>query len=497
MVSYSFAENVPQEIASAAGLGLADSAIVEDLVRVWREKLHRNLVREMYYEMHRKPMDLGIAVPPKLRNLRQVMGWPAKAVDMLATRSQFDGFTSKDDAATMALQKTVLANGMKRAYRQAATSEVMHSCAFATVTAGDAARHEPRALVRFYPATAAAAIWDSHANRIKAGLVVADRDMRPGPREGEPTRVMVFTDEAVISIDRAAHGGWVALYQAHSMGRTLMVPMAYRASLSRPFGKSAISRAVMDLTDSAMRAAVRSEIAGEFISSPQKYLMGAKKGAVPADSMWDAYIGSVFCVGPDPVTGAVPQYGQLPQGSMQPHVDYMRSLAARFSGETNVPISSLGVISDNPSSAEAIYAAKEDLVITAQNLNEDNGEALRDIAFMALAIERGTDYWTELEANENVQAKFRNPARPSLVSQADAMCKIAQSFPWMAESDVALEELGFGDDQIMRLRSDRRRSQSNERSIAFLMGRGGNGAAQESGAGTVQPGALPAAAGSD
>ena len=65
----------------------------------------------------------------------------------------------------------------------------------------------------------------------------------------------------------------------------------------------------------------------------------------------------------------------------------MRSLAVRFSGETNVPVSELGVVSDNPSSAEAIYAAKEPLVIEAVNLNADNGEALRDVALMCLALE--------------------------------------------------------------------------------------------------------------
>lgn len=61
----------------------------------------------------------------------------------------------------------------------------------------------------------------------------------------------------------------------------------------------------------------------------------------------------------------MPQFGQLTQGSMQPHIDYMRSLAVRFSGETNVSLSELGVVSDNPSSAEAIYAAKEALVAAA------------------------------------------------------------------------------------------------------------------------------------
>ena len=50
---------------------------------------------------------------------------------------------------------------------------------------------------------------------------------------------------------------------------------------------------------------------------------------------------------------------------MQPHIDYMRSLAARFSGETNVPLSELGMVTDNPASAEAVYAAKESMIVDA------------------------------------------------------------------------------------------------------------------------------------
>ena len=47
---------------------------------------------------------------------------------------------------------------------------------------------------------------------------------------------------------------------------------------------------------------------------------------------------------------------------------------------------------------------------------------------------------------------------PSVVSQADAMLKMVQVIPWLGDSDVALEELGFSDDQMLRLRSDRDRA---------------------------------------
>ena len=449
---------IPQAVASAIGLRTEDRDTVHDLMQLYRRKLARNYLRARYYDMHRRPYDLGLSVPPQLKQLEQTIGWPAKAVDSLANRSQFDGFVCADEEATSALQGIAAANGLKRLYRKAVKSELKMSCAFLTVTAGDQTLGEPAAIISAHPATAAAALWDDHARRIESGMVVVDRDRRAGHGD-EPTWVNVFTTDAVIRIRHMPGGYWRAQYLEHSMGRPLMEPMAHEATLERPFGKSRISRAVMNITDNAMRASVRSEISAEFFTSPQKYLLGADPDALGDQTKWDAYIGNIFSVSKDE-DGDTPQFGQLSQGSMQPHIDYMRSLAARFSGETNVPLSELGVVTDNPSSAEAIYAAKEALVIDAQNLNADNGEALRDVALMALAVEQGTDFQTQVGRGLAIQAKFRNPAMPSVVSQSDAMVKMISVLPWMAESDVALEELGFTDDQIQRLRSDRAKSQS-------------------------------------
>ena len=462
-------KEIPSDIASAAGLRPEDAAVVRDLCETYRRRLRRNYLRRGYYLMHQRPKELGIAVPPRLRNLEQVVGWPAKAVDSLANRSQFDGFVSADEKATGDLARIASENSLKRLYRQAVKSELQCCCSFLTVTAGE--EGEPDVIVSAHPATAAAAIWDEHMRRIKAGMVVVDRDARP--RHGdEPTWVDVFISDAVIRIKRdGAARSWKAEYVWHSMGRPLMVPMAHEATLERPFGKSRISRAVMNITDDAMRASVRSEISAEFFTSPQKYLLGAEADALEGMSKWDAYIGNIFAVSKD-AEGDIPSFGQLAQGSMQPHIDYMRSLAARFSGETNVPLSELGVVTDNPSSAEAIYAAKEALVIDAQNLNADNGDALRDVALMALAVVRGTDYATVAGEGLAVQAKFRNPAMPSVVSQSDAMVKMISVLPWMAESDVALEELGFSDDQIQRLRSDRAKATSRALVASATQGTG-------------------------
>jgi phage portal protein, SPP1 gp6-like len=452
---------IPVAIATAVGLRKEDRQTVLNLCAVYSKTLARNRLRDGYYLMHIKPQQLGISVPDGLRNLEQAISWPAKAVDALADRSQFDGFTCTDEDTAKELQAIVRENALKRRYRKAVKGQLRNSCAFLTVTAGNVDAGEPAVIISAYSAVSAAALWDERLHRIQAGIVVVDRDNRPNHRNA-PTWINVFTDTDIIRIRRALDSTrWVAEYIPHGMGRCLMEPLVYEATLDRPFGKSRITRAVMDLTDDAMRSSVRAEVAAEFMTAPQKYLVGADPDALNKLSKWDAYIGSIFAVSKD-ADGDTPTFGQLQQGSMQPHIDYMRSLAARFSAETNVPISELGIVSDNPSSAEAIYAAKEPLVVDAQNLNADNGEALRDIVLMALAVKRNISFAEVLSTEPSITAKWRNPAMPSIVSQADSMLKIAQAVPWIVNSEILLEELGFTDDQVQRLESDRERASAQE-----------------------------------
>jgi hypothetical protein len=201
----------------------------------------------------------------------------------------------------------------------------------------------------------------------------------------------------------------------------------------------------MSITDSAVRCALGGDISFQFAVSPQKYLLGADQQAFEGTTKWEAYIGNIFAVGRD-ANGDVPQFGQLTQASMQQYVDYMRSLAARFSGETNVPISQLGIVHDNPSSAEAIYAASEPLIIECQDLNDNSRDTLRTLAQMCLASELDVplaelpDKWRAFTPN------FANPAMPSIVSMTDAAVKIASQVPGFAGTDSFWKLLGMPED---------------------------------------------------
>ena len=431
-----------------------------ELLEIWAERLPGNIRRRRYYDGENLIKDLGISIPPALLGVRTVVGWPKKAVTALASRVRFDGFTCADPDAGEELAEIVRSSNLRKKYRQAAESQLVAGCDFVTLSKGAAG--EPPVIITTHSAEDGAARWDERLGRVKDGLVIMDYD-----DTGAPVEIALYTDAETIHVD-AVTGAVERM--PHRMGRPMMEALCYNPTEAKPLGQSRISRAVRSITDSAVREALRTEISAEFFTSPQKYLLGVDGDPFEDKTRWEAYIGNVFVVGKTE-DGSTPGFGQLSQGSMQPHTDYMRSLAARFSGETNVPLSQLGIVSDNPSSAEAIYAANEPLIIEAETMIEDNSPALVAVAQMALAVSRDVAL-ADLRAEAlDITPNFRSPAMPSIVSQADAMVKIASVVDGFAGTDVFWEQLGFSEDMRRRV-TEQLEAGSNRAVLNALMGGG-------------------------
>lgn len=415
-----------------------------DLLGLWGAKLGRNMLKMRYYNGKNVLKDFGISIPPTLLNVETVVGWPQKAVDAMAVRSRFDGYTATDSEVQSLLNRLVYNANLKLKYRQAAQSTLIHSCSFATIVMGEDGF--PR--IDLHSAETASARWDDAKGRIAYGMVINAFD------KNSPSEITMYTDDAAIHLWDSGAGFWDWDAQPYSMGRPTMESLAYRPTFRKPFGSGGrITRAVMSITDSAVREALRTEISAEFFTSPQKYLLGADPEAFSRVTKWEAYIGNIFAVGRSE-DGDVPEFGQLSQGSMQPHTEYMRSLAARFSGETNVPISTLGVIHDNPASAEAIYAASEPLIIEVEDFNDSAREMLRNVALMSMAAVLDVPLDQLPDEYRDFTANFRNPAMPSVVSQTDAMTKLAAVVPGFAGTDVFWEQVGFPEDMRRKVETE-------------------------------------------
>lgn len=422
-----------------------------ELLDIWYSKLMRNRLKHRYYDGKNALKDFGISTPPELLGVETVVGWPQKAVDALAVRSRFDGFTAEDDDVQVLLDNVSQRSRLAIKYRQAITSELIQSCCFATVGTDE----EGLAHIDFYSAEDGSAVWDDAKGRIAYGMVINDRD-----RDGFPVELTLYTDDAMVSLYDTQRGYWDFDEQPYDMGRPCMEVFAYRPTYRKPFGQSRISRAVMSITDSAVRAALGADISFQFAVAPQKYMLGVDRGVFNQQTRWEAYIGNVLAVGYNSSEGVMPQFGQLPQASMQQSIDHMRALASRFAGETNVPLHMLGVVTDNPSSAEAIYAASEPLIIECQDLNDGSRDSLKSLAMMCVAAERDKPLSELTDEERDVTANFANPAMPSIVSQADAMVKIAQVVPEFAGTDTFFEQVGMSEDMRKKVISEMRRKRA-------------------------------------
>lgn len=454
-------------IEAARGLGGEEGAAMASLMEVFYRNQARNAERTSYYEGRQRVKNIGIAVPPQLAcGLEVSCCWPQKTVEALQSRSVFDGFVASDAGVAERLAAFSRRNDLRRRYSRAVIPQLVHGCAFATL----ARRADGTASVRFRSAQTAAALWDGENDRVAAGFAVVDSRRFNGDRSYLPGLVHLHMPDALWVLERGSAGGdWRAERLPHAMGRPMMEALVYRASEGRPFGSSRITRPVMSLTDSYMREMLRLEVGAELFTSPQKVILGAGEEAFDMDK-YVAYVTNVLLIGNDE-NGEHPSITQLAAASMQPHVDVMRNLAAQFAGATCVPVSELGVVHDNPSSAEAIYAAKEALVVEVDaTLNAANAESLRSVAQMALAVEGNVPLDGLSDAERDFSAKFRNPAMPSLVSQADAMAKVAGAAPWVAETEVFLEEVGFDEGQRRRLMDGKTRSESRAALNAIFSG---------------------------
>lgn len=445
------------EFGTVKGLTAAELKQLRELAAVYQSHQTSNAIKDKYYEGHVTlgDVNLGIALPLGLRNLEVGCNWGQKAVDALASRSMLDGFVGSGQAADT-VARLVDANRLLAEYGKACRDELKYGCVFATLSAD-------RALgcrIRFHSPAAAAALWSGEKGRIDCGMAIIDT-VPDEKYKGtwRPHIVNLYTDDAVIVLTRRGEG-WTAQRNPHRMGRPLMEPLIWNATSAKPFGRSRIKRAVRSLIDDYIRIVANATIALEFDTTPQKYLLGVtdeQYDAIMSDK-FKQYMGSLLASTSNPETGENPVFGQLAQGSLQPHVDKMRLTATQFSAATGLTITDVGIVNDaNPTSSDAILAQSQTLVLMAQQLNAGNGEALKTVIQMAQAIVRKVPLSALTEEERDVMAHFKNPAMPSVAVTADAAIKIASARKEFASTDTFLEMIGFDQADIRRIKAQEQR----------------------------------------
>ena len=446
------------------GLGEKEKKQLKALIDVLKHHEPKNRQKDKYYEgrVTLGEVNLGIALPDGMQGLEIGCAWGAKTVDVLAGRSMFDGFVGVNGVEDEELADIVKGNNLITEYAKTCRDELKLGCSFATLSADK----EIGCKIRFHSAQTASALWNGAKGRIDCGMAIIDTVKDETDKVYKPALVNLYTDDAVWVMQRDGTSNvWKAEKHNHKMGRPLMEPIIYNPTSAKPFGQSRIKAPVRRLIQGYVRTVANATIGLEFSTAPQKYLLGVTDEQFDAviNQKFQQYVGNILASTINPETGEKPSFGQLQQGNIEPHVQMLRMLATQFSAATGLTVTDIGVVNDaNPTSSDAILAQSQTLVVMAEQLNAGNGDALRTIGLMALAIKNGVSMDGLTDSQKSIVAHFKNPAMPSVAVTADAAIKIASAREGFASTDTFLEMIGFDQADIRRIKAQEQRARGQQ-----------------------------------
>lgn len=405
-----------------------------------------------YYDADHDTRDFGISTPRKMIRHRPGIGWASRAVNTLSDRVVFDGFAKDtfgvNDYFTQINANTILMQGKH--------DTGIAGCAFIAIADNeeDDPLH-PKILVPF-TAEEATGVIDQTTGLLKQGLAVTrwaipqtgKRGSRYAPADFNvfmPNYTAVFKNSSLVEI------------VDNPTGRCLLMPLTHRASARQPLGKSRLTKTARRIIQEVGRQKRREEIAEEFYSYPQRWMLGVAEKA-KKDPALDSSIGKVWVVNKDE-DGDSPTVGQLAQMSIDGFEKAKKDKARDFCAETALTLRNLGYETSNPTSADSLAAMSDDLLLEATNWQDELGAQIKNIAItLRMAIEGISSAPDPM--NELVPA-WKPIFQVNVGAAGDAVYKLQQAMPELVGTVAGYRMLGVSIREAEEL-VERRRQMQNQ-----------------------------------
>ncbi|MDO5066224.1 MAG: phage portal protein [Propionibacteriaceae bacterium] len=427
-----------------------EKALLELLTQL-QLKQAMNHRRDQYYGAKNVLQSLGIAIPTELEGIDVVLGWPRKAVTALAKRCVLTGF-STPQGSDLGLGKVMWDSDLEVGSNTAHNEAARYGAHWIFCTTSE----EGNVQMWLRSARQATCLWDHHRRAPRAALSVQTID----PVSTLPASVNLYLPGETIRLEPGP-SGWVPQRYPQRYPGVPVVPLRHEPDTEHPFGTSRITQPVMALTDSGMRTWARSEVAAEFFSTPQRYLIGVSKDLFADDatgelrSQWESIIGRIWAIPPNEnPDDPQPQVGQFSPASQQPHMEQLRQIASLLAGEISIPAEMLGIKQDaNPSSDGALEVLERPLVQAARDAIRTFSADWRRAAVLAIQIRDGLDEPSEEALS--IRATWMDPAMPSATQSSAAVTQQVNAGILPADCDIALERLGYSRAEIDQIKAHR------------------------------------------
>lgn len=197
-------------------------------------------------------------------------------------------------------------------------------------------------------------------------------------------------------------------------------------------------------------------VASEYTGRPRRWATGIEAAEEPVLDDEGDDTGETVAVNPYPEGNrmmlaevAEARFGQLDAANMSGYTNAVDILLTQISAVSGLPAHMLGVMTDNPASADALRASEASLTARAEARQAQFGRSWEDVARLVVGVRDGAD-----PQQVDVRVQWADAGTRSIAQEADAVVKLHQA--GLLPASYALKRLGYSDDEIEAIRADRR-----------------------------------------
>jgi hypothetical protein len=400
-----------------------------------------------YYRGLQRVQQLGMAIPPSMRNFLVIANWCRVVVDTINSRQQvrwliLPGQESADPQLRAIGDASDLATQVSMFNRD----RMIFGRAFMSVGANEDEPDLP--LIRAESPREISVFFDKRRETATSACRFYGNE-EPEVHAGPKFATLYLPNETIwleYNTDSLTHWDEVDR-DVHNLGA---VPIAWH--LNRRITGSWVGEPqiadMIPLADAAARSLTNLQFAQEAHGIPRMYMTGVAKGDfVAADGtpipQFEAYFDAIHTL-----TNANAKIGQLSAADLKNFDTAINLYGKQAATVTGFPARYFGLTTANPSTEGAIRAEEATMTRSIEEQNEQVGATLGFVGALALRFAR--EEWVP---GRRVKVDWYDPSTPTVAQRADAITKLAGGDSPILSREGAWDELGWSDSRKAKERA--------------------------------------------
>lgn len=406
---------------------------------------------ERYYKLIHTLIQLGMAIPPSMRDFVVMANWARVVVRTIASRQRVRGlFLPGQSQADKQLLEIWNDNNMTSQMKMLRKDRYIFGRAF--VSAGRRERGSDAPLLRVESPREVEALVDNRTQTMRA----AARFYAPAPAYSSnadqrslmpttPTHITLYMPNYTKQVELERGRWYERRVQTHGLEHVPMI-MDVNEQMSGPIAGESELTDIIPLMDAGARSLTNLQFAQEAHGIPRMWMSGVdKKDFIDPTTgepipMFEAYFDAIHML---KETGA--RVGQLTAADLKNFETALTIYGKQAATAYGFPARYFGIETSIPATEGAVIADEIQLVNSVEDKNEDEATTVGWIGGLAYRIKTGK--WVE---GNRIRADHFDPATPTIAQREDALMK--RRSQGVLSREGYWDELGWSEERKERER---------------------------------------------